>query len=309
MIKLKKIVAVSLAAAMCMGMGITSFADYQESDKSTLVTATRSGLETNNVASDFYYNGANQVLNGGPESINNQGEENKDLKTEALENRAYVRDAQGNIVIDPATGKPKIYAPGKASLDKTLASINTKQEVIDILAANKVIASQFNSAVDLKDIDILPVASADVYALGSDGNYLAFKLGSNVFDASGNDRAGKYVPGDTVLAMVENGSGTGVWRVEAGTVNKDGEVVFETNTTGAIVVIKAMKNGMMVQMTVDEDNNVIDNPIILPTPEDPKPADGNGNSTNASNGQNANGSNTTGTTSTSSLASPRTGEF
>lgn len=305
MINLKKIVAVGLAATMCMGLGMTAFAESPEENKSTLVTATRSGLETNKVTSDFYYDAdSNQVID--IESINNKGEQNDALKTEALEDRAYAKDADGNIIYN-ADGTPKVYAPGKASLDKTLASINTKQEVINILASNNVIASQLGEGVSLDSIDVIPVASADVYALGSDGNYLAFKLGYNVFDKTGNDAAGKYIPGDTVLAMVENGAGTGVWRVEAGKVNADGEVVFETNTTGAIVVIKAMKNGMMVQMTVDENNNPVDDPVVIPT-EPEKPADkndGNGTSQNPSAGQNTASTNKAAST----LTSPKTGEF
>lgn len=297
MINLKKIVAVGLAAAMCMGMSVTSFA---APDPSNAVAAERSGLENNNVQSDYWYSN--------PESINNQGETNPDLKTEALEERAYEKDADGNVVIDPATGKPKIYAPGKASLDKTLASINTKQEVLDILAANDVVASQFGENVNLKDCDIVPVASADVYALGSDGNYLAFKLGADAFSKDGRQSDGKYIAGDTVLAMVETGAGTGVWRVETGTVNKDGEVVFETNTTGAVVLIKAMKGNMFVQLTVDENGNNITPPVVIPDPEKPATQpDGNGTSTNPANGQNAaNGSNAK---QVSSFTSPKTGEF
>lgn len=280
MINLKKIVAVGLAAAMCMGMSVTSFA---APDPSNAVAAERSGLATNNVQSDYYYTN--------PESINNEGEKNPDLKSRPLADR-------GNT------------AAGKASLDKTLATINTKQEVLDILEANDVVASQLGEYVDLKDCDILPVASADVYALGTDGNYLAFKLGANVFSADGSDSAGKYIPGDTVLAMVESGSGTGVWRIEAGTVNKDGEVVFETNTTGAIVLIKAMKNGMMVQMTVDENGNNITPPVVIdpekpvnPTPDQP------GTSTDASNGQNAANANGQKAAQASAFTSPKTGEF
>ncbi len=282
MINLKKIVAVGLAATMCMGLGITSFA--ADSD---LVSANRSGLVDKNVASDFYYDPGAQVEE--IEGINNQGEKNEDLKTQALEDRKLQGEA------------------GKESLERTLNSINTKQEVLDILASNKVVAEQFGSDVDLKDCSIVPVAVADIYHLGTDGNYLAFKLGPNDFDASGK-APGKYTTGDTVLAMVESGAGTGVWRVEAGKVDANGEVVFETNTTGAVVVIKATKKNILVQMTVDQNGNVIDPPTILPDPEKPadKPAD-NGNSTDASNGQNT--ANNNANAAASALTSPKTGEF
>lgn len=277
MIKLKKIVAVTMAAAMCMGLGMTASAENAETR-----TPSFDGIQYD---STYYYNGAAASV----EEVNNIGETNSELKTTAIEART-----------------------NKKSLEVTMNSINTKQEVVDILEANGVIGTNNKGEnVALSELNIIPVASADIYHLNADGNnYLTFTLKSAEFDATGKDSA-KYTTGDTVVAMLESGEGTGVWRVETGVVDKDGKVTFEADTTGAVIVIKAMKNGQFVMLSVDESGNPTPDvpPVIIPDPEKPvvPTPDQPGTSTNPANGQNANANGAANANGT--WTSPKTGEF
>lgn len=274
MIKLKKIVAVALATAMCMGLSVTAFAEDRGDAEAIL-----QGWELD---SPYY---ATTVNDGSTtpgtdvaiDATNAAGEQNDKLTV-------------------TGTGIP--YD------SKAYNSINTQAEVLNVLKQN-------GYGVE-KNAKIIPIADGVINGVDDEGtNVLAFTLPAGEFTTDAyDDHSDKYHPGDKVYGMFETGENTGVWEMREGTVSAEGKVNFPVEHKGAFVIIKSMKNGKVVALTKDSNGNIVDPPTVVPNPEDPtkpvdpsKPADGT--STNKADGQNQ-----ASTTKTNTLGtSPKTGEF
>lgn len=264
MIKLKKIVAIALAATMCMGLSMTALAD------DTVSSASNAKSDIDAIQSPTF------VHTVGVKASNGTGEANPDLEMDvaALDTRS-----------------------------KTWESINTTPEVLDILSENGLGVP--------KGSTIIPVDFVNVTGLSEDmKNVITFTLSSDDFSESKLDTS-KFHEGDTIYAMMETGENTGVWEMVPGVLNKDGAVDFTVDHKGTIILVKAMKNGKLVQFTKDSNGDDVEPPVII-DPEDPnkpvQPVDPNkpGTSTGSSNGQNANGgANAAG----NAFTSPKTGEF
>lgn len=189
---------------------------------------------------------------------------------------------------------------------KTWESINTTPEVLDILAENGLGVP--------KGSTIVPIDYINVTGLSEDmANVVTFTLAASDFSSNKFD-VDKYHAGDTIYAMMETGENTGVWEMVPGTLNDKGEVDFTIDHTGTIILVKAMKNGRLVQFTKDSNGNDVEPPVIVdpddpqnpvvPTPDEP------GTSTTPGNGQNANGTaNGSANASGNAWTSPKTGEF
>ena len=272
MIKLKKIVAVALAAAMCMGLSVTAFAEDRGDAEAV--------LENWNLQSPYYASDVNTDTPSGAgvvvDATNAAGEENDKLTV---------------------TGN------GIAYDSKAYNSINTEAEVLDVLKKN-------GFGVE-KNAKIIPIAAGVINGVDEEGtNVLAFTLPAGEFTTDAyDDHSDKYLPGDKVYGMFETGENTGVWEMREGTVSADGKVNFAVNHKGAYVIIKSMKNGKVVALTKNS-NGTVDDPVIV-DPEDPSkpvptPDDNKGTSTDKSDGQNQANANTKANV---LGTSPKTGEF
>ena len=272
MINLKKIVAVTLATTMCMGLSMTAFA-APGTDDNAVPNATPSGsaqasLNNWNTDSPFYTpattnDGSTNQLGVSVDATNGDGETNNELTISG-------------------TG----IRPDSEAYDST----NTIEEVLDIIKENG-LKTNANS--------ISPEAIVVVTGLSADmDNVLTFALGADfstdVYDES------KYHPGDEIWAMFETGENTGVWEMRSGVINGDGKVDFTVDHKGAVILLKTMRNGKVVAIEKDSNGNeqppvVIDptNPDDNKTPSTDKPGTSN---------KPAAGAATTGT-------SPKTGEF
>lgn len=270
MIKLKKIVAIALAATMCMGLSMTALAD-----DATVPSASNAKSDIDAIQSPTF------VHTVGVTASNGSGENNPDLEMDVapLDTRS-----------------------------KTWESINTTPEVLDILSENGLGVP--------KGSTIIPIDFVNVTGLSEDmKNVVTFTLSTDDFLKADVDPkkldTSKFHEGDTIYAMMETGENTGVWEMVPGKLNADGAVDFTVDHKGTIILVKAMKNGKLVQFTKDSNGDDVNPPVII-DPTDPnqpvQPVDPNkpGTSTNPSNGQNANGAaNAAG----NAFTSPKTGEF
>lgn len=271
MINLKKVAAITLAATMCMGLGMTAFA----STSPAVPSAGSPVSDVDYVASPHFMDYEEEI--SGVATTNGKGEQNNDLDL-------------GNDAMDTRT--------------KTWKSINTTPEVLDILKENGIAAP--------KGSTIIPIAYRQVKGISEDmANVITFTLEEGVSFSKDTLDPSFIHPGEEVWAMIETGENTGVWEMRSGKVNDNGEVDFTVDHKGAIILVKAMKNGEVVQFTKDSNGNDVEPPVII-DPTDPnkpvQPVDPNkpGTSTNPSNGQNANGgANAAG----NAFTSPKTGEF
>lgn len=273
MIKLKKIVAVALAAAMCMGLSVTAFA-VDKGDAEAI-------LKDWNLQSPYYATTVNDGSTSGSgvevNATNAAGEENAKLTV-------------------TGTGIP--YD------SKAYNSINTEAEVLDVMKKN-------GFGVE-KNAKIIPIADGIINGIDDEGtNVLSFTLPAAEFTKDAyDDHNDMYHPGDKVYGMFETGENTGVWEMREGTVSAEGKVNFPVDHKGAYVIIKSMKNGKVVALTKNSDGTT--NPPVIVDPEDPtKPVptpSTPGTSTNPSNGQNQGNANANANANALGT-SPKTGEF
>lgn len=268
MIKLKKIVAIALAATMCMGLSMTAFAV----DNGGNGTATEEVSELGKIPSPKFIPGTENTVG----TTDGKGTQNDEL----------------DLNRDPMETQSKTYK-----------SIDTVSEVASILSENGLSIP--------KGAQVVPIDYRNITGISEDmKNVVTFTLTPAQFTDNKYDY-GKLHEGDTVYAMIETGEDTGVWEMVPGTLNKDGAVDFTVDHKGTIILVKAMKNGKVVQFTKNSNGDDVKPPVII-DPTDPtqpvQPVDPNkpGTSTNPSNGQNANGGvNAAG----NAFTSPKTGEF
>lgn len=274
MIKLKKIVAVALATAMCMGLSVTAFAEDRGDAEAVLQGwDLYSPYYATNVNDGSTTPGTDVMI----DATNASGEENDKLTV---------------------TGQGIPYD------SKAYNSINTQAEVLNVLKQNG-----YGVA---KNAKIIPIAAGVINGVDDEGtNVLAFTLPADEFTTDAyDDHSDMYHPGDKVYGMFETGENTGVWEMREGTVSAEGKVNFPVNHKGAFVIIKSMKNGKVVALTTDGNGNNVEPPVIV-DPEDPTkpvvPDDNKGTSTNKSDGQNQANANAKATNVLGT--SPKTGEF
>ncbi len=246
MINLKKIVAVALSAAMCLGLGVTAFAA-----ESTTRTVTEWESE------DYMRESI------GPNGIwaNNQ--------TSA--DHLQVRDAKGNLigheyrVPDGNGGFNNVWVNGyewSAISNGTWKSIDEEGKVQEIFQKNGYDVN--------KDMDFVPILSGTITltdGVPEGGAVLTFGLkdmGLNSEDVK---------PGDTVYMMQETNPGSGVWEVYAAQVSPGYDIAVNVPRNGALVLVKVMSNGDVI--TLDKTTGNVINRV---------PADSNTNTTTTPSG-------------------------
>lgn len=278
MIKLKKIVAVALSAAMCLGLSMTAFA----------------AKET--VWSEDALWSPNTLLQQGPGS-NGQWVQEAGQWVWKSENNAWqpVFDANGAVIGWESRFTNARDAKGhsvdiswRELSDKTLKSIDSEEKVSEIFKKN---------GYDVPDdTDFIPLLNGNITfdeGVPEGGGIVTFQLADLGVNPEG------VRAGETVYVMQETSPGSGVWEVYAAEVGQNLDVVVTLPRNGALVLVKTLSDGTVI--TVDKTTgNVIDR----------KPADNTANNNAANNNANNNAS---GSTSTSSVAagatSPKTGEF
>lgn len=265
MINLKKIAAVTLAATMCMGLSVTAFAANPTTDIDRGAAAAT--LNNWNPDSPYYVPTANGAANGGGVTVdatNAKGERNDKLT---------IKDHG----LDPDS--------------KAYNSINTAEEVADILAEN---------GLTTKADSISPLAVVVVDGLNpDDSNVLTFTLPAADFSTDPYVET-KYHPGDEVWGMFETGENTGVWEMRSGIINGEGKVDFTVDHKGAVILVKTMKNGKIV--TIEKDDAGTEKPPVVIDPTNPDDNKTPSTDKPGTSNKPAAGAATTGT-------SPRTGEF
>ncbi len=291
MINLKKIVAVSLAATMCMGLSMTTFATTLPNQDNATTLGTDSGSAGNGLQQSGF-----DELN--KSSVNLEGTVlGKDKDGNDFATSYYNKDS--NVTVKGTNGEGELNAQLTLNTDgikkgsTAWNSVNSVEEIADILAENGVSVP--------KGTEIIAIAAGVVNGLSDEqANVLTFKLAEGVdFSTDPYDNT-KYHAGDEVWAMFETGENTGVWEMRSGIVNDNGEVDFDVDHKGGFILVKTMKNGRIVAIEKDEQGDekppvVIDptNPDDNKTPSTDKPGTSN---------KPAAGAATTGT-------SPKTGEF
>ena len=274
----KKIVAVALTAAMCLGLSMTAFAAKPD-------TWTNDDLWS-------------------PDKLREQGPNAK------YTNPAFgepVLDKDGNPVyytyteFDPATGKwvevkEIVYSNSRVSIarnakgqevditwralsDKTLKSIDGEEKVAEIFKKNG-----YNVP---DDTDFIPILNGNINftnGVPEGGGQVTFKLADLGVGSEG------VQAGDTVYVMQETAPGSGVWEVYAAEVGPNLDATVTLPRNGALVLLKTLSDGTVI--TLDRTTGEV---------VDRKPAD---------NVANNNAQGTTGTsTNPSGATSPKTGEF
>lgn len=277
MINLKKIVAVALAATMCMGVSVTALADNPTTDKDQANA---------------------QTTLSGWDKLNSNSPTDPDSIVDSSINDGIV-DAGNGAAVEATNGEGErndqltITGTGIDPNSKAWDSINTVAEVLDVFKENGLTVKPGSQ--------IIPMAAAVVNGLSDDErNVLTFTLPASDFSTDPYNET-VYHPGDTVYAMMETGENTGVWEMVPGTVNDSGKVDFDIDHKGAVILIKTMKNGKIVAIEKDEQGNEKPPVVVDPDTNEPvKPSTPDNNKGTSNNA--AAGSATTGT-------SPRTGEF
>lgn len=220
----KKIVAVALAAATCLGLSMTAFAATED------VTGT---VKTWNSPNEM-----DKLVNGSVSYTLPDG-------TVVYSNTSLypVTDKEGNRVE---------YNTKKLSTE-TLESINTEDKVRDILK---------KAGYDIKDNwDLIPTLAADVTLDGdmpSGGAYAWVNIDEKLNAADG------YQAGQKIQVLRETYSGSGVWEVvEAELVEDEGRLrarVAMTNKSQSMVVIRVMSDGRTVRVI----NKVTGEQVVVP---------------------------------------------
>ncbi len=232
----KKIVAVALTAAMCLGMSMTAFASNDD-----------------NWSNDPLWSPTN-ILQKGPTGI-------KAGPTTAGANGWY-QDDEGNwhwtgsqfIIARDADGH-EVDVSWKELSPKTLDSIDKEKKVADIFKKN---------GYDVPDdTDFIPLLSGDIAfdnGVPAGGGIVTFQLADLAVDSQ------HVRPGDTLYVMQEVSPGSGVWDVYAAKVGENYDVVVTLPRNGALVLVKTLSNGSVIALdkTTGEVISTVPNETITP---------------------------------------------
>lgn len=278
MINLKKIVAVTLTAAMCMGLSVTAFA----------ASDNGAGKDNNPTGRDDRGSAAASLNNWNPDSKYYVDQDpNNNGVTAANGSKVETTNGKGETNYDLTISKNGISASSRA-----YDSINTAEEVANIIKEN---------GLKTNATSISPEAVVVVTGLSADmENILTFTLPAADFTTDPYDET-RYHAGDEIWAMFETGEDTGVWEMRSGIIGADGKVDFEVDHKGAVILLKTLRNGKIAVVEKDDAGNEL--PPVIIDPDEPgnnvvTPPSGNQGTSNGA----AAGAATTGT-------SPRTGEF
>ncbi len=211
----KKIVAVALTAAMCLGLSMTAF-------------ASKDTVWSNN---DLW----------SPTELKKQGP--SDTAGNAF---APIYDAEGNV-IPGIWSNPYIVARDskgnavrtqwKELSKKTLESIDKESKVADIFKKN---------GYDVPDdVDFIPLFNGNITftdGVPTGGGQVTFGMANLGIDSS------SYEPGDTVYVMQETSPGSGVWEVYSGVVGQAMDVTVTLPRNGSIVLVKTLSDGSVITL-------------------------------------------------------------
>ena len=219
----KKIVAVALTAAMCLGLSMTAFA------------AKNTGWSNNDLWSP------DKLKAQGPTDIYDKGD-----------NWFFVYDKDGNLVLDE-NGNPVMKSAGVAIArnakgqevdvtwrqlsDKTLKSINEEGKVAEIFKKNGFEVPN--------DTDFIPMLNGNINftnGVPAGGGTVTFSLADLGIESKG------LQAGDTVYVMQETSPGNGVWEVYAAEVGPNLDATVTLPRNGAIVLLKTLSDGTVVAL-------------------------------------------------------------
>ena len=215
MIKLKKIVAVALTAAMCLGLSMTAFA------------AKNDGWSNDDLWS--------------PEELKDQG-------PGGPFGLGWVPaiDTDGNIIpgvfqnsytdAKDANGY-RVDISWRELSKKTLDSINEEGKVAEIFKKNGYEVPD--------DTDFIPIMNGNITfdeGVPQGGGTVTFQLADLGIHSEG------VKPGDTVYVMQETKPGTGVWEVYAAKVGQDNDIVVTLPRNGSIVIVKTLSDGTVISL-------------------------------------------------------------
>ena len=213
MIKLKKIVAVALAATMCLGLSMTAFAKRQDS-----VTEWAS---------------PNYMQN----SIAQGGQDGNGFLGQVARQNAWVGE------ITDKNGVSLEWSAGQLT-EQQLKGINSEKKVRDLF-------EKAGYEVD-DDWDLVPVLATAVRlddGIGSDGAYAWIDL----HELAQNGAAGQFGAGDVVPVLRETYAGSGTYElVMVEMVERNGQLegrIQVTSNGQALVVVRVMENGTTVRLT------------------------------------------------------------
>ena len=211
MIKLKKIVAVALTAAMCLGLSMTAF-------------ASKDTVWSND---DLW--SPNVLRQQGPNATNGDSwvpVYNADGTIAGYDNPYLIaRDSKGTLV----------RTQWKGLSEKTLRSIDEESKVSDIFKKN---------GFDVPDdVDFIPLFNGNITftdGVPAGGGQVTFQMANLGIDSS------SYEPGDTVYVMQETSPGSGVWEIYTGTVGQAMDVTVTLPRNGSIVLVKTLSDGSVI---------------------------------------------------------------
>ncbi len=211
----KKIVAVALTAAMCLGLSMTAFASkdtvWSNDDLWSPVMLQQQGPKLTN--GDTL--GWNPVYDAEGNIV---GYDNPYL---------IARDSKGNAV----------RTQWKELSAKTLRSIDEESKVADIFKKN---------GYDVPDdVDFIPLFNGNITftdGVPAGGGQVTFQMANLGIDSS------SYEPGDTVYVMQETSPGSGVWEIYTGTVGQAMDVTVTLPRNGSLVLVKTLSDGSVITL-------------------------------------------------------------
>ena len=218
----KKIVAVALTAAMCLGLSMTAFAAKNEG-------WSKDELWSPNVLKS---QGPAAGLGWVP-------------ATDADGNILYWTDAEGNKhytyaneFIDARDAKGhKVDISWRELSAKTLKSIDEEGKVAEIFKKNG-----YNVP---DDTDFIPIMNGNITfdeGVPAGGGTLTFQMADLGVNSEG------VQAGDTIYVMQETAPGSGVWEVYAAKVGQNLDIVVTLPRNGSIVLVKTLSDGTVISL-------------------------------------------------------------
>ena len=217
----KKIVAVALTAAMCLGLSMTAFA------------AKNTGWSNDDLWSP------DQLKQYGPTG-------------DKYNNWIYIYDEDGKLVVDE-NGDPivkdagfvtarnakgqKVDVTWRQLSAKTLKSIDEEGKVAEIFKKNG-----YNVP---DDTDFIPIMNGNITfdeGVPAGGGTLTFQMADLGVNSEG------VQAGDTIYVMQETAPGSGVWEVYAATVGQNLDIVVTLPRNGSIVLVKTLSDGTVISL-------------------------------------------------------------
>ena len=209
----KKIVAVALTAAMCLGLSMTAFA------------AKNTGYTKDDLWS--------------PDMLKQQGPGSDDFGfIPATDADGNIIDGYYNSFISAKDAKGhKVDISWRELSAKTLKSIDEEGKVADIFKKNGYEVPD--------DTDFIPLLNGNITfdeGVPAGGGTVTFQLADLGVSSEG------VQPGDTVYVMQETAPGSGVWEVYAATVGQGNDIVVTLPRNGSIVLVKTLSDGTVITL-------------------------------------------------------------